>query len=181
MNIGFDFRRGEDTIPTSLDAMAARINTIFGKEHDNSSGQHTDIHADSVSVDGPIAALSLAVQDDISAGAITTPKLVADDIHGSTLTITGKATLGELTVQAGPVLMPTLNVTGLITSGSLTTGAISCTTITSSGLANLQSLQVQTGPATMPSLTVAGAINTGSLTATGAVSAGSLSAGSITS
>jgi hypothetical protein len=49
MNLPWDVRRGVETLPVVLEAMIARINTIWGKQHDPQTGGHRDITAQSVS------------------------------------------------------------------------------------------------------------------------------------
>lgn len=54
MNLVFDFRAGP--LPEALERQNARINVIWGKEHDPETGAHRDITANSLKVTGDITA-----------------------------------------------------------------------------------------------------------------------------
>jgi hypothetical protein len=83
VNIGFDFRRGPAFLPDALEYFAARVNTIWGKEHDPATGVHTNITADT------IMASSIRATDIQVTGSLTAPKATFGDlvIAGTTPTL----------------------------------------------------------------------------------------------
>jgi hypothetical protein len=131
MNLGFDFRRGEEALPATLDKMTARINTIFAREHDPNTGAHTDLTATSLAVDGPITADSIEADslkvDTIEADALNVNHITAVSLavsgHGSfgSLAVSGAGSFGSLDI-AGDVVVNTLRAkTSISIDGTLTT------------------------------------------------------------
>lgn len=50
MNLGFDFRGGLERLPHILEAMVSRINTVWRKEHNSTTGGHTVVTATALRV-----------------------------------------------------------------------------------------------------------------------------------
>lgn len=112
MNLTFDFRAGPLT--EALERTVARVNVIWAKEHDPSTGAHTDITADSISVDG-----DLIVGGDIIGGGIgpvdtehltlkgNDPWLVLQDMDAPAGT-----QRWEMRVNGGPLTVSTMSDDG---------------------------------------------------------------------
>jgi Chaperone of endosialidase len=62
VNIGFDFRRGPTFLPDALEYFAARVNVLWAKEHDSTTGAHTNITADTIVV-GDLTVDSITIQE----------------------------------------------------------------------------------------------------------------------
>lgn len=130
MNLGFDFKNMTiEGLRTSLEALVARVNIVWKKEHDPETGVHTDITADSLSVgEAPI----LLVEEDAEGTQIlinvnhSNAPLEINATHHSSITAAGTKSSRVTPIFVQSTVKPALvnaNARGMIINTAFTRAA----------------------------------------------------------
>lgn len=175
MNIGLDFRQGLNRLPDVLEAMVARINTVWLKEHKEDGG-HGDITADSIAVKNNATVGGTSEFDNLVVKGTSDQQ--GPVTMRSTLVVNGHTSLLSVGVTNNAAIGGTLGVTGASTFVGLLTaapGGVSTSALLNSGHTQLQSTLSVVGAANFDkTVSVAGVLTA----SPGGISATSVSAGS---